>query len=54
MEYPWFRQMKKQVGDLEEYCSEDVEFCQLAREAGFKIFIDPQMVVGHEKMRILT
>ena len=53
VEYPWFRQMKKQVGDLEEYCSEDVAFCQLAREAGFKIFIDPQMVVGHEKMRVL-
>jgi len=54
VEYPWFRQMKKQIGNLEDYCSEDVGFCQLAREAGFKIFIDPQMVVGHEKMRILT
>ena len=46
--------MKKQVGDLEEYSSEDVAFCQLARDAGCKIFIAPQMVVGHEKMRILT
>ena len=45
---------KKQIGDLEDYCSEDVAFCHLAKEAGFKIFIDPQMVVGHEKMRILT
>ena len=52
--YPWFCQLKKQIGDLEDYCSEDVAFCHLAKEAGFKIFIDPHMVVGHEKMRILT
>jgi hypothetical protein len=52
--YPWFCQLKKQIGDLEDYCSEDVAFCHLAKEAGFKIFIDPKMVVGHEKMRILT
>ena len=54
VEYPWFCQLKKQIGDLEDYCSEDVAFCHLAKKAGFKIFIDPQMVVGHEKMRILT
>ena len=54
VEYPWFCQLKKQIGDLEDYCSEDVAFCHLARKAGFQIFIDPQLVVGHEKMRVLT
>ena len=54
VKYPWFCQLKKQIGDLEDYCSEDVAFCHLAQEAGFKIYIDPEIVVGHEKMRILT
>ncbi len=54
VEYPWFCQLKKQIGDLEDYCSEDVAFCHLARKAGFQIFIDPQLIVGHEKMRVLT
>ena len=54
VKYHWFCQLKKQIGDLEDYCSEDVAFCHLAQEAGFKIYIDPEIIVGHEKMRILT
>ena len=54
VKYPWFCQLKKQIGDLEDYCSEDVAFCHLAKEAGFKIYVDPEIIVGHEKMRILT
>jgi GT2 family glycosyltransferase len=28
---------------------EDVSFCLRAREKGFKVHVDPKVVVGHEK-----
>jgi hypothetical protein len=32
---------------------EDVSFCNMIQEKGYQIFIDPEIVVGHEKMMIL-
>lgn len=29
------------------YAGEDVSFCMRAREAGYKIYIDPSMIIGH-------
>jgi GT2 family glycosyltransferase len=30
-----------------EYCGEDVSFCDRVRKAGFKIYIDPSIIMGH-------
>jgi hypothetical protein len=50
LEYPWFRPVfQKLSDDIEDFSSEDASFCQIIREKGYKIFIDPLVRVGHEK-----
>jgi GT2 family glycosyltransferase len=53
LEYPWFRPIEKQIGDMVDFTMEDVAFCLRAKEAGFRIFIDPSVKVGHEKKIVL-
>lgn len=53
LEYPWFRPIEKKIGDMVDFTMEDVAFCLRAKEAGFKIFIDPAVKVGHEKNVVL-
>jgi GT2 family glycosyltransferase len=53
MEYPWFRPIKKHIGDMVDFTMEDVGFCLTAKERGYKVWIDPQVRVGHEKMMVL-
>ena len=53
--YPWFAP-KMQVfesGEVQDMCGEDVSFCLDAKEAGFDIWCDPRIRVGHEKTRII-
>ena len=53
--YPWFAP-KMQVfesGEVQDMCGEDVSFCLDAIAAGFKIWCDPRIRVGHEKTRII-
>ena len=53
--YPWFAP-KMQVfesGEVQDMCDEDVSFCLDAKEAGFEIWCDPRIRVGHEKTRII-
>ena len=55
MPYPWFAP-KMQVfesGEVQDMCGEDVSFCLDAKEAGFDIWCDPRIRVGHEKQRII-
>ena len=55
MKYPWFAP-KMQVfesGDVQDMCGEDVSFCLDAKEAGFEIWCDPRIRVGHEKTRVI-
>jgi len=51
--YPWFRPIFHTFGTVKDFSSEDVSFCRLIREKGFKIYIDPQLRVGHEKKIVL-
>lgn len=52
--YPWFRPVNFDMGNgIVDFCSEDVGFCHVAREAGFNIWVDPTIRVGHEKRRAL-
>ena len=55
MPYPWFAP-KMQVfesGEVQDMCGEDVSFCLDAKEAGFEIWCDPRVRVGHEKTRVI-
>jgi hypothetical protein len=49
LKYPWFRPIFKQIGPAVDFTMEDVGFCLQAQEIGYKIHIDPQVRVGHEK-----
>lgn len=51
--YPWFKPTFHTMGGLTDFASEDVSFCLRVREKGYKIYIDPQMRVGHEKKVVL-
>ena len=55
MPYPWFAP-KMQVfesGEVQDMCGEDVSFCLDAINAGFQIWCDPRIRVGHEKTRVI-
>ena len=56
MEYPWFRPEWREFPletPVKEFTSEDVSWCHLAKESGYDIYVDPKVVVGHEKMMVL-
>lgn len=57
MEYPWFdvhwTEIEKDQKIIREFASEDVSFCKRAQKNGYNIWIDPTVIVGHEKNMIL-
>jgi hypothetical protein len=53
MEYPWFKPLEKQIGDMVDFTMEDVSFCLRAKESGFDIWVDPAIIVGHEKKIVI-
>lgn len=53
MKYPWFKQLEFRIGNAVDMCMEDVTFCMRAKENKFDILVDPTVIVGHEKKRIL-
>jgi GT2 family glycosyltransferase len=53
LEYPWFKPSPVIVGDVEDFMTEDISFCWRLIEKGINIFVDPTVVVGHEKALIL-
>jgi hypothetical protein len=32
---------------------EDVAFCRMTKEKGYDVWIDPNVIVGHEKLMVL-
>ena len=53
LKYPWFRPLFHNIGKCADFSSEDVSFCLMAKEKGHKIYIDPELRVGHEKKIVL-
>ena len=55
MKYPWFAPQMQvfESGAVQDMCGEDVSFCLEAIKAGFELWCDPTIRVGHEKMRII-
>jgi hypothetical protein len=49
LEYPWFKPLEKQIGDMVDFTMEDVAFCLRIQEKGIHVLVDPQVRVGHEK-----
>jgi hypothetical protein len=53
MEYPWFQPRWFSQGNFHDFCAEDVGFCWAAQELGHKIWVDPTIRLGHEKLLII-
>ena len=57
LEYPWFQPMWTEYEvdgkTIRDFSMEDVAFCRMIKEKGYDVWIDPTIVVGHEKMVIL-
>ncbi len=54
LKYPWFKPIYYDLPNgIRDFCAEDVGFCQEAIKNGFKIYIEPSVILGHEKTKIL-
>ena len=55
MKYPWFapKMQEFESGEVQDMCGEDVSFCLDAIAAGFDIWCDTNIRVGHEKTRVI-
>ena len=54
LDYPWFKPKNFDLGsDIVDFSSEDVGFCLRAKQKGFNIVVNPNIIVGHEKRVIL-
>jgi GT2 family glycosyltransferase len=52
MKYPWFRPEYVNIGNCKDFTTEDVAWCREAFRLGYKIFIEPTVIVGHEKTKV--
>lgn len=57
LQYPWFqptwKEYERDGKTIREFTMEDVAFCDMIKDKGFDIWIDPEIIVGHEKMMVL-
>lgn len=50
LDFPWFRTYSFELGGAMINCSEDTGFCQRIKGAGYRIWADPSIRIGHEKI----
>jgi len=53
LDYPWVQPTWFEMGDIREMTTTDCGFMHRAADKGFKTYIDPTIIVGHEKSMIL-
>ncbi len=53
LKYPYFRPNSYNIGNTVEFAMEDVSWCHNVKDAGYKILVDPSIIVGHEKTKVL-
>lgn len=54
IDYPWFSPIWEEfTPEIEEFMSEDVAFCQKLIKNNIKVHVDLNVIVGHEKSKIL-
>ena len=52
--YPWFAPFSYTgPGGAEIYAGDDASFCKKAKDAGFDTWLDPKVIIGHEKPVVL-
>jgi hypothetical protein len=51
--YPWFEPIMHEIDISKDFSSEDVSLCIKWNEAGVKVWVDPNIVVGHEKSHVI-
>ena len=52
MKYPWFRPEFVNIRGSTDFTMEDVAWCREVTRLGYKVFIDTDVVVGHEKLKV--
>ena len=53
LKYPWFRPLWKKFGSVTEFTMEDVSFCHMVKDLGYKVSVNPEVIVNHEKKILL-
>jgi hypothetical protein len=54
LDYPWFQPLGMQgASGLVNFTGEDASFCIRASQKGYPTYVDPTLVIGHEKSIIL-
>ena len=53
MKYPWFEPYDISNDIISDFESEDISFQVKARKNGYKSYVDPNIILGHEKSIIL-
>jgi len=57
LQYPWFQPVWTEYNIngkiVRDFTMEDVAFCKMIKEKGYDVWIDPSVIVGHEKMVVL-
>lgn len=53
IEYPWFGPVFHQIAQSYDCSSEDISLCHKLKDAGIPVYIDPTVLVGHEKTVII-
>lgn len=53
LKYPWFRPLWKKFGNISEFTMEDVSFCHMVKDLGYKVWVNPDVIVNHEKKILL-
>ena len=57
LQYPWFQPVWTEYNIdgkiVRDFTMEDVAFCKMIKEKGYDVWIDPAVIVGHEKVMVL-
>jgi hypothetical protein len=57
LQYPWFQPVWTEYNIngkiVRDFTMEDVAFCKMIKEKGYDVWIDPTVIVGHEKTVVL-
>ena len=54
LEYPWFRtEVLKISDDIQDVMSDEFVFCRDLKKNGYKIYIDPTVVIGNQQLLVI-
>jgi cellulose synthase/poly-beta-1,6-N-acetylglucosamine synthase-like glycosyltransferase len=51
--YPWFEPAMHSIEISRDFSSEDVSLCWKWKDAGVQVYVDPDIIVGHEKAMVI-